>query len=124
VVKIDTALPNPVLVGSVSSSSAGQESLARGVVNISTCNGAGAGLTSNVGISNCTFVSTGVIDVSFAAGVFSAAPVCTCITKENAGMCAEMSTSEPTSTSIRFIARDVDHTAANNTIMVLCQGPK
>jgi len=112
----------PILVGSVTSSSAGAERVERALMS-GICSSGTCSLTSSTpGISSITYSSTGVYSVSFAAGTFSGTPSCHCNDQINPSTC---SVTGATSSSAIMRAYQVSPAGyVNASLNITCMGPR
>lgn len=123
---IDQTLPTPVLAGSVSSSSAGQERIERWATTTTCTTGTCAG-SGTPGISSVTFASTGLYNVNFTAGNFSAGPTCVAIPSGNGLVGVLTSNGLPTTSSWQIQSSSSvggAPTLHNDAFMVICTGPR
>ena len=108
----------PWLIGSVTSNSSGAERIER-------LSGSSAGAVSSQSgtwISGSATKSTGIYTWPITAGIFSAAPTCTC-TSADASSGAICAIDNVSTSSFRVVARTAG-TAADNTHQVICMGPR
>jgi hypothetical protein len=125
IVRIGQSVPAPVLVGSVTSNSSGQERIERAVISAS----GGAALSqSGSWVTTSTSNSTGNLTVTIAAGIFSAAPTCTCSPQANgstqANFCQVDTQTAATATTVRFATFNDAGSAAARDLNIHCMGPR
>lgn len=123
ITKVMPSQPAPVLVGSVTSQSAGALHIESAAMSAVCSVGACALSSSTPGISSITFSSTGVYNVVFATGAFSAAPTCTCNdTNTTARTCSPQPSSNIAAQLGSMTAASA--TLANGQLSVICMGPR
>ena len=112
----------PILVGSITSNSLGAERIERARID----NSAGGGtITSQSGswVTRNTS-TTGDVTLDIPAGLFSAAPACSCIAENVNVNLACVAASTPTTTQIRFRTYNTSNTLTNAAIAIICAGPR
>lgn len=121
----------PAFVGSVTSSSAGQEHVERvyfgGSSEPSNCTSDPCTLYSNTpGVTAVNRNATGTYTINFASGTFSGTPSCSgglkAISTANTAFSIEESPA-PSSTAVKFVSLRTTNAAADSFGMVTCQGP-
>lgn len=118
---ISQGVQTPTLVGSVTSNSTGAERVER--VQISGAGACAVVAQSGSWVSGVTHNATGDCTLTIAAGMFSAAPTCTCtVTNAASRYCAGVGSN--TSTSIRFATKTYADVAQDQPFDVICVGPK
>ena len=132
IVQITSAFPAPLLVGSVTSNTSGQERIERvsfgGASAHTNCTSTPCTVSSQSGswVSSVTRSGTGVYSISIAAGMFSSAPICTCIGKgvgSTNGWC--QMTDTPNSTSaVPLQTLNSAGAFVDNAVEVICMGPR
>ncbi len=127
VVGVDSGLPAPILVGSVTSNSTGQEHMERASVTTS-CTSSPCTIASQSGswLTSIARTATGRYVANFTSGEFSAAP--TCIGNGgNAGSGADNFRTEtaPTTSSWAFRTFNTSDAALNDDdFYIVCMGPR
>ena len=120
--QIETNIPTPILVGSVTSGSAGAERIER-VKSTSSCSSNPCTIASQSGswVSSWARNSTGNYTINFAAGTFSAAPNCVVMADNLSPVVA----SSATSSAYNFATYNSSHTISDSGLMdVICIGPR
>lgn len=125
IVQLDVATPMPVLVGSITSNSSGQERIERAIIN---CGSSGSGITSQSG----TWISsvsnggaTGRCVVNFVSGMFKSTPSCFCTSNRvdsQSDVTCHYITSSASTSSIEFARRNSG--AENGELHIMCIGPR
>jgi len=115
----------PLLVGSVTSNSAGLERVERARIAAGTaCSASPCTITAQSGswLTSVTFLSTGVYELQIASGIFSAPPSCSVMTNNFVAWDAG---STPSATAFRFNTLNSAGTLTNSRDMhVQCSGPR
>jgi hypothetical protein len=121
---INQQVPAPILVGSVTSNSAGLERIERATIaEAANCTSSPCTITRQSGswLSSVTRSAAGQYTLNIAAGIFSSPPTCSCIS--NQAGCAQPVT--PTSTSFVFYTQDSAATPVDaQKINIICQGAR
>ena len=114
---------SPILIGSVSSNSAGPERIERAyIANNGTCT-----ISSQTGswLSSVSRVSTGSCSLTISTGMFSATPVCICSNAIGANRGCNASTSSATAASFQtWTAGGAANTLADQDATIICMGPR
>jgi hypothetical protein len=110
-------IPAPLLVGSVTSNSAGSERVERALLlnNGSNCT---ISAQSGTWLSSCTRNGLGDITATIAAGIFSAAPICTPALASGSSF-TTIRTATVTSTSVQ-----VQSSGSDTNVNLICMGPR
>jgi hypothetical protein len=115
----------PLLVGSVTSNSAGLERVERARIAAgAACSASPCTITAQSGswLTSVTFLSTGVYELQIAAGIFSAPPSCSVMTNNFVAWDAG---STPSATAFRYNTLNSSGTLTNSRDMhVQCSGPR
>lgn len=117
-------MPVPILVGSVSSNTASMERVERLLVG-STCSTSPCTITSQSGswVTSVTRTGTGAYTLNFAAGMFSAAPTCTCASILVGNVDCQMGNASTTSIDLSTIAAFAN-SPYDTGFNIICMGPK
>lgn len=125
--KLAENIPAPLLVGSVTSNSAGLERVERAKLS----NSGSCAVLSQSGswISSVSDPGTGLCGVSFSASVFSGAPACTCITTgATVGVCTQSITATSAGVTIKILKFDSISPAnlsdGDLPFDLVCMGPR
>jgi hypothetical protein len=124
--QLDAALPSPVLIGSVTSTSTGSDHIERVAVG-TKCTGSPCTMDSNTpGITSVTRTGTGNYAINFTAGTFSAFPSCVVsgyVRGTANGWCAGNSEG---STSVQSVYCGISSTGAvqDDAFTAICMGPR
>jgi hypothetical protein len=123
-IPLSYGIPVPLLVGSVTSNSAGLERIERATIaEAANCTSSPCTITRQSGswLSSVTRAAAGQYTLNIASGIFSSPPTCTCIS--NQAGCAQPTT--PTSTSFVFYTQDSAATPVDaQKINIICQGAR
>lgn len=122
----------PVLIGSVTSSSAGMERVERvifGGTSSTDCTTSPCGYVSQSGswLTSVTRTTTGEYRLNIAAGMFSSKPTCTCVsfqTGTDTAYCSIAHTISTATTVDLYTRTTATNTPVDSTPSVLCQGPR
>jgi len=120
----DVALPAPVLIGSVTSGSTGPERIER--LRITNSGTPTIASQSGSWVSSLTDNATGDTTIVIPAGVFSAAPTCTC-TVEDTGdthICRINTNTPVSATAVRIQTTNDAASAVDRDTAVICIGPR
>lgn len=113
----------PLLVGSVTSSSAGMERVERAAMNGVCSSGTCALSSSTPGISSIVYGgATGVYTVALPAGTFSAAPTCTCSSNIDANVMCSAQSANTTAVTLKTYSTAPGY--ANTAVNLICTGPR
>lgn len=120
-VDLDYGFTVPILIGSVTSNSSGQERIERATIT----NSGSPVVSSQSGswISSLSLLSTGRLTVNFAAGAFSGTPTCSC-TGTTAVYCTVDGASTISSSTMTFFTHNDLGATANSNIQIICMGPR
>jgi hypothetical protein len=124
VVNISQAVPTPVMVGGLSTPSAGMEKIARTYVAVSGAASCAASVQSGTWVSSCA-ASSSIATLTIAAGTFSSTPVCTCSQSPRSSV-AICVISPISATSVELALYNVSNTVLNGAGIgadVICMGP-
>ncbi len=124
---VTQGLPTPLLIGSVSSGSAGAERVERYSAAATCTTGTCVAGSRSLSTITATFVSTGSYTLDIPAGTFSAVPTCTCTTASNSANTFCQQNGSVTATSFPF--RTLNTAAApaavaNDGFSIICMGPR
>lgn len=126
IIAADQSLTAPVLVGSVTSSSTGQEHIERAVIDSAKCTTSTCTLNSSTpGISSITRASTGQYVINFLAGTYSGQPSCS-ITGNTLGTTVGVCSGNGAATTSLKNVECVNNAFAlqDDGFNVICQGPR
>ena len=120
----DYTMPAPILVGSVTSNSAGAERVERlfGISDGSNCtvtSQSGSWISSGTrnGVGDCTW--------NIAAGIFSATPTCvTSVNSSDNSSTMQIDTTTPISATAVRTQRNTGGSPAEGTLFLICMGPR
>jgi hypothetical protein len=133
-VSLDQSFPAPVLVGSVTSNSAGVERVERATVSGSsgsdttTCASSPCSIRRQSGfwLSSVTRNSVGDYTLNIASGIFSDIPDCALLSRNSDTVYCSPGANTLTSTAYRFACRTVSGTPTllDTSFSVICMGPR
>jgi hypothetical protein len=118
----DGVLPQPLIPGSVFSSSTGTRYTETAAVTTS-CTATPCTLATNTpGVTSITRAGAGDYTINFATGSFSAAPTCK-VTMGSAALTVPLVSSTRTSTAYQFFSRNTSNAGTDNSFDIECSGP-
>lgn len=121
---LDTQMPAPILLGAVSSNSAGLERIER--VSLAAPSAGTCAVSSQSGswVSGTpTSGGTGTCAISVAASIFSGNPTCTCSVRSSSSAFCSQAT-PATSSTVSFQAVNDSGTSTNQAMDIICMGPR
>lgn len=124
IVELDAAMPTPIFVGSVTSSTTGQEHIERARI----ANSGSASITRQSGnwLSSVTRNSAGNVTLNFASGEWSQAPSCVCMADNtgsaNVKTCQTFTAATTSATTISNV--NVANTASDADFDIICMGAR
>jgi hypothetical protein len=129
-IPVSQSLPVPVLVGSVTSQSAGAERIERvsfgGASETSVCSSSPCTIYRQSGswVSSITRSGTGNYVVNIVSGIFASKPSCALMVDNNANVIAYSGSNSNSSTSLAIQSANMASSGVDVALSVICQGPR